>query len=205
MSQFVIGLTGGIGSGKTAVSNMFAELGIDIIDADIVARQVVEPDSPALHLIEQKFGSESLLADGNLNRQHLRQIVFTDPAKKTWLDNLLHPLIRERMIHQLQQATSAYCILAVPLLIENNMMAMVNRVLVVDVSEDIQLQRAANRDQQSIKQIQSIMANQSNRENRINHADDIINNDGSFESLKTQVEKLHQRYLTLSKQPTILG
>ncbi|MEP4888998.1 MAG: dephospho-CoA kinase [Aliiglaciecola sp.] len=195
MSDYVVGLTGGIGSGKTAVSDTFADLGIDVIDADIVAREVVEPGSPALHVIAKKFGDKSLLADGNLNRQYIREIVFSDPLLKTWLDNLLHPMIRKNMQRQLKQAKSPYCILAVPLLIENSMMAMVNRVLVVDVDEEVQLQRAANRDQQSSQQIKNIMANQVSREVRLSHADDVIDNNGPVENLKKQVEQLHQQYL----------
>ncbi|GAA6186267.1 MULTISPECIES: dephospho-CoA kinase [Alteromonadaceae] len=195
MSDYVVGLTGGIGSGKTAVSDLFADLGIDVIDADVLARQVVELGSPALHLIAQKFGKDSLLSDGNLNRQYIREIVFSDPLLKTWLDNLLHPLIRQNMQRQLKQAKSPYCILAVPLLIENNMMAMVNRVLVVDVSEDIQLQRAANRDQQSQQQIKNIMANQVSRKVRLKHADDVIDNNGPVDNLTNQVSQLHKQYL----------
>ncbi|GAB2702081.1 dephospho-CoA kinase [Aliiglaciecola sp. 3_MG-2023] len=204
MSDYVIGLTGGIGSGKTAVSDIFSDMGIDVIDADVIAREVVEPGSPALHVIAKKLGEKSLLADGNLNRQYVREVVFSDPKLKVWLDNLLHPMIRKNMQRQLKQAKSPYCILAVPLLVENNMMAMVNRVLVVDVCEDVQLQRASNRDQQSSQQIKNIMANQVSREVRLSHADDVIDNNGLIIDLKKQVEQLHQQYLVLANNQAVV-
>ena len=199
MSRFVVGLTGGIGSGKTAVSDRFSQLGIDIIDADIIARDVVAPKRPAVAQIEHYFGEKAVMADGNIDRQYLREKVFSNPQNKQWLDNLLHPLIRQSMIDQINQASSDYCILSVPLLVENNMTQMVQRVLVVDVDEQTQLARASARDQQSEQQIKNIMLNQASRQQRISKADDVIDNTGSLEYLHQQVDELHQQYLTFSR------
>ncbi|GAB3011434.1 dephospho-CoA kinase [Bowmanella dokdonensis] len=197
MSQLVIGLTGGIGSGKTRVSNLFAGKGIDIIDADVIARQVVEPGSPALQKITEHFGQAVLNTDGSLNRARLRERIFTHPEEKAWLNALLHPLIRQQMQQQAKSAQSPYCILAVPLLVENQLMALVDRVLVVDVDEQIQHQRVVQRDRVADEQVRSIMAAQASREARLAVADDIIDNSGPPEALDTQVETLHQAYLSL--------
>ncbi|GAA0859119.1 dephospho-CoA kinase [Aliiglaciecola litoralis] len=199
MSDFIVGITGGIGSGKTAVSDRFAKLGIDIVDADIVAREVVAPDSQAVAEIAAHFGPNALLSDGNLDRMYLRQAVFSSPSDKTWLDNLLHPLIRQQMLTQVKQATSAYCILSVPLLIENQLTSMVDRTLVVDVDEATQLARASSRDLQTETQIKNIMAHQASRAERLSHADDVIDNSGPEDQLDPQVQKLHQLYLKLSQ------
>ncbi len=153
MSHYIIGLTGGIGSGKTTIANMFAELGVDVIDADIIARQVVEPNTPALIAIQQRFGADMIAVDGQLNRSLLRTKVFNNEEDKSWLNNLLHPLIRQQMQSQTLAAQSPYCLLVVPLLIENNLTAMVNRVLVIDVDEQTQLQRASQRDNNSTQLI----------------------------------------------------
>ena len=200
MSSMVIGLTGGIGSGKTLVSDLFAKRGIEIIDADIIARQVVEPGEPALGKIAEKFGPEIINAQQQLNRKTLREKVFSDPDLKLWLDNLLHPLIRQRMIEQTEQALSPYCILAVPLLVENGMSAMVKRVLVVDVDESTQLQRASCRDNQSPEQIRKIMEAQATRAQRLAVADDVIDNNHSPDETELQVEKLHRSYLEAVKK-----
>ena len=199
MSNLVIGLTGGIGSGKTLVSDLFASFGIDIIDADIIARQVVDPGTPALDKIVEKLGPEMLDHQGNLNRKAMREQVFSNSELKSWLNNLLHPLIREEMIRQTQQAGSPYCILAVPLLVENGLNAMVDRVAVVDVGETLQLARASTRDGQSEAQIKQIMQAQATRAQRLAVADDVIDNNLSPENTKIQVEKLHNNYLDIVK------
>ena len=199
MSKIVIGLTGGIGSGKTLVSDLFAKRQIDIIDADIIAREVVAPGEPALVEIIKKFGQEIVDTQGHLNRQALRQQVFTDPELKHWLNNLLHPLIRKRMLSQTRDATSPYCILSVPLLVENGMTSMVDRVLVVDVEEQNQLLRASARDGQSEQQIRHIMDAQATRAQRLAVADDRIDNNHSVEETEKQVEKLHSYYLDIVK------
>jgi len=197
MSKLVIGLTGGIGSGKTAVSDLFAEKGITIVDADVVARQVVEKGSESLIKITEKFGPDSISQDGTLNRPYIRQLVFADKANKQWIDALLHPLIRNIMKRQTQQAESPYCILAVPLLVENGMNKMVDRVLVVDVDTSIQLQRASNRDGQTQQQVQRIIDSQASRKQRLAVADDVIDNSRTPTDLVSQVENLHQKYLNL--------
>lgn len=198
MSTVIIGLSGGIGSGKTTVSDKFAALGIDVIDADVIARQVVEPGSPALAAMVSKLGKTILSCDGSLNRSLLRQQVFAEPELKNWLNTLLHPLIREQMILQTQAAASAYCILSVPLLIENKLTKLVDRVLIVDVSEATQLARTVLRDNSNIEQINAIMQAQASRTERLSAADDVINNEGEADALDQQVTQLHHQYLQLA-------
>ncbi|WJG10198.1 dephospho-CoA kinase [Aliiglaciecola sp. LCG003] len=200
MSNFVVGLTGGIGSGKTAVSDLFAQKGISVVDADIIAREVVQAGSPALGQIAQRFGRQAILASGELNRGYLREVVFAQPEHKQWLDNLLHPLIRVAIVQQVAAATSPYCILAVPLLVENKMAAMVNRVLVVDVDEIVQLSRASARDGQSTEQIKNIMANQATRAQRLALADDVVDNNGLVGLLNEQVDHLDALYQHLAAE-----
>jgi len=200
MSDFIVGLTGGIGSGKTTVANLFIELGIDVIDADIIARDVVVKGSPALHAIRDHFGAEFIQIDGQLDRALLRQQIFSHDKDKLWLNNLLHPLIREQLFSQTKAASSPYCLLVAPLLIENNLTALVNRVLVVDVKESTQITRTTIRDKNSTAQIQAIINSQIGRESRLTHADDLLNNDdSSLTALKASVLELHQAYLTLAR------
>jgi len=200
MSKLIIGLTGGIGSGKTTITNYFEELGIDIIDADVIARDVVAVNSPALKSIAEHFGNEYLQADGQLNRALLRSRIFGNEADKIWLNELLHPLIRLGIVDKTKTAKSPYCILVAPLLIENNLLALVDRVLIVDVSEATQLARTLRRDSSSTKEIKAIIASQTSREVRIQSADDMINNDdSSLAEIKTVVLALNQKYLTLTK------
>lgn len=193
-----IGLTGGIGSGKTTVANCFEKLGVTIIDADKIAHLLTTKGSPLTEIIVNKFGTE-ILKENSLDRTALRKIVFDDPEKKLWLEQLLHPQIRKIMQEQAEKASSPYCILVIPLLIENNLMKTVDRVLVVDVSEATQLQRASERDQQHVEQIRAIIKAQCNRQQRLAVADDIINNENTFENVEQQVQKLHQFYLSLVK------
>lgn len=201
MSDFIVGLTGGIGSGKTTVANLFAEYGIEIIDADIIARDVVSIGSPALSHISGHFGADFIQADGQLNRVLLRKQIFSNEADKLWLNNLLHPLIRAQLIEQMKNAQSAYCLLVAPLLIENNLTMLVNHVLVVDVSESTQISRTTTRDNNSVTQVQAIITSQVSRKIRQTHADDILNNDNqSLEELKDSVANLHQNYLILASK-----
>ncbi|WP_305420780.1 dephospho-CoA kinase [Photobacterium leiognathi] len=197
--SLVIGLTGGIGSGKTTVANLFADTyGIDIIDADIVAREVVEPNTFGLNAIIEKCGKEILLEDGTLNRAKLRDAIFSQPKLKTWLNNLLHPLIREKMQQDINQSQSPYCLLVVPLMVENNLQTMTHRLLVVDVDEQVQIERTQQRDNVSIEQIKNILASQASREQRLDAADDVITNNGDNKALVSQVEQLHLQYLKMS-------
>ena len=202
MSHYVIGLSGGIGSGKTTVSDEFAKLGVTIVDADIIARQVVEPGTAAFTAIVEKFGAQVLNQQGSLDRSQLRQLVFSEPALKDWLNQLLHPLIRAQMQSQTQLATSDYCILSVPLLVENKLTTLVDRVLIVDVSEDTQLSRTVLRDNSNAEQIHAIMRAQASRSERLAAADDVINNEGQPQDLVEQVATLHQQYLQRAAHKT---
>jgi dephospho-CoA kinase len=197
MSDLVIGLTGGIASGKTTVSDKFASFGIDIIDADVIAREVVSQGTPGLQAIVEKFGPQILNDTHELDRQKLRKIVFADNTHKEWLNNLLHPLIREQMQIQTSRATSPYCILSVPLLVENQLANTVDRVLVVDIDEASQLKRAISRDKSEEAVIKGIMASQASRSERLAVADDVIKNDQDLDWLNKQVEELHKMYLNI--------
>lgn len=198
IKKVVIGLTGGIGSGKTTIANLFSDLSIDIVDADIAARKVVEPQSHALMKISQHFGAQFIQADGTLNRPLLRSQIFSNEQDKLWLNNLLHPLIRQTMLDEIQQSQSPYCLLVAPLLIENNLQSLVARILVIDISEAEQIKRSVLRDPSSSEEIKSIIASQIPREARLKHADDIIDNSESdLNFIKKSVIKLDQKYRKL--------
>jgi len=200
MAKLIIGLTGGIASGKTTVSDMFKSLSVDIIDADIIAREVVTPPSEALNAIAAHFGNDYLSADGELNRSLLRQKIFSAEEHKQWLNNLLHPLIRSRIIEQTARASSQYCILVAPLLIENNLVPLVDRVLVVDVTEGKQVERTMIRDNSLLHEVKAIIASQASRKQRLNMANDVIDNDNISEFvLKEIVTSLHKKFLNLTK------
>lgn len=191
----LIGLTGGIGSGKSVVAQFFADLGIVIIDADKIARNLVTSNSPVFNQIVDYFGPSILDAHGVLDRAQLRSLVFSDQQKRLWLEALLHPLILDEMLQQAQQAQSAYCILVIPLLIEKNIQDKVDRILLVDVQPEVQKQRVQQRDQLDPLQLDAILQAQLSREQRLQHADDIINNDQDLVHLKQQVLQLHEKYL----------
>ena len=201
---YVVGLTGGIGSGKSTIAELFAELGVSVIDADLVARQVVEKGSPLLAEIATHFGPEILLEDGALNRAALREKVFNHESEKQWLNQLLHPAIRHEMLQQLAAQDAPYCIFMVPLLIENKLTALCQRILVVDVSEQTQMTRASKRDNNQLALIKNIMQSQVSRSERLQHADDVINNDvdlrESLPQLKQKVLDLHHLYLQLAEK-----
>lgn len=199
MANYVVGLTGGIGSGKTAASDYFASLGIDIVDADVVARQVVAPGTSALKAIAEHFGEHLIQHDGTLDRKALRQIVFDNEQHKRWLNQLLHPLIRRQLLNQLQQATSTYVVLVAPLLLENELDQFCQRVLVIDVPEALQIERTVARDQSSSQQVEAIMAAQIPRQQRLQRADDIVSNHGDLNDLQQQLLSLHRHYLREAK------
>ncbi|MFT4836273.1 MAG: dephospho-CoA kinase [Psychromonas sp.] len=193
----IIGLTGGIGSGKSTVSRFFSELGVQIIDADLVARQVVEKGQPALRKIELHFGNK-VLTDGELNRTFLRQIVFKNEPEKLWLNNLLHPLIRVQMVEQLSKAKGDYVLLEAPLLFENNLNKLSDYDLVVDTCPALQVKRACARDGASKEDIDAIMASQIDRQTRLQKADFIIeNNDLTLLALKKRVLQLDTQFRKL--------
>lgn len=197
MKPWILGLTGGIGSGKSAVVEHFATLGVHWVDADQAARWVVEPGRPALGRIVERFGDSMLAADGALDRAALRARIFDDPEQRRWLEQLLHPLIGEAVDQYLAQADSPYAIMVSPLLIESGRYRQVDRILVVDVPEELQLQRAVRRDQASEAHIRAILQAQASREERLRHAHDVLLNDRDQAWLRAEVERLHQFYLTL--------
>jgi dephospho-CoA kinase len=194
----IVGLTGGIASGKTTVANFFISKGVDAVDADIVARQLVEPGRKALELIENHFGKDVLDKNGELDRPWLRRIIFANETERLWLDELLHPLIRAEMTRQLKACRSPYQLLIAPLLLENQLQPMVDRVLVVDVPIELQIKRTQARDGVSDEQAKQILKTQLPREQRLAAADDIIKNTGSLEAIKQRVDELHSFYLHLS-------
>ncbi|MBD1576553.1 MULTISPECIES: dephospho-CoA kinase [Vibrio] len=200
----IIGLTGGIGSGKTSIANLFHQhFNIDLVDADIVARQVVQPNTLGLNAIVQHFGDSILTDTGELDRRQLRERIFSAPSEKQWINDLLHPLIRTEIKRQLQHVTSPYVILVVPLLVESEWKNFVDRILVVDASEQTQIERTCSRDSTSQTQVRAILASQASRQERLSFADDVINNDADLnpqtqQALLLQVTALHQKYLDIS-------
>ncbi|HFQ5375284.1 TPA: dephospho-CoA kinase [Vibrio vulnificus] len=197
----VIGLTGGIASGKTTVANLFQQhFAIDIVDADIVARQVVAPGNAGLAAIVDHFGADILTREGELDRGQLRQRIFAHAEEKQWLNALLHPMIRRKMIEDLAQVSSPYALLVVPLLVENQLQTLCDRVLVVDVEEKTQLQRTMDRDGVDEQQVRAILKAQASRHERLALADDVIKNESKDQDLLQQITDLHQKYLAMSKQ-----
>lgn len=196
-AKFVVGLTGGIGSGKTTVAELFAELGVTVIDTDQLSRHLTQPGYPAYQQIIEKFGTGILLDDKQLNRKKIRKIIFADPAERHWLEKLLHPLIRDEMKRLVKLAKSVYCIIVIPLLFEGEPNSLLNRTLVVDAPEKLQISRTEKRDQHTPEEVKTIIKSQINRSKRLAAADDIIVNDGKLEDLKPQVKKLHKFYLSL--------
>ncbi|MCW3172547.1 dephospho-CoA kinase [Shewanella subflava] len=201
MAKFIVGLTGGIGSGKTTVANLFADLGITLVDADIVAKDVVAKGTEGLTRIIEHFGADVCQANGALNRTALREIIFNQPQQRDWLNNLLHPMIRQTMLKQVQQADSAYVIMVVPLLFENGLDKLVNSTLVVDVDSKLQISRTSARDKVATTQVEQIILSQMPREQRLSKADDIIDNQGDLNSLRSKVALLHHKYLELANKP----
>ncbi|MEX1265585.1 MAG: dephospho-CoA kinase [Woeseia sp.] len=193
-----IGLTGGIASGKSTVADQFAALGVPVIDTDVIARQVVEPGEPALAEIVSAFGEDILTDDGGLDRAAMRRIVFADDASRRQLEAILHPRIRKETMAQSVTAAGPYQVIVVPLLAESPMKDGMDRILVVDVPESVQLDRLLARDSESPEQARRIIAAQVSRADRLAIADDIIRNDGALADTKRQVRDLHQRYLALA-------
>ena len=200
--MLVVALTGGIGSGKTTVSDIFKSKNIPVIDTDIIARQLVEKDKPAYKKIIKLFGEEILDKDKNINRAKLRQLIFSCEEKRLQLEALLHPLIWQEVISQLESLNSAYCIVVVPLLFETaskDKKLHFDRIASVDITPEMQIKRVKARNNIDEKTINNILNSQVSRQTRLNAADDIISNTGSFDQLNQEVRKLHLRYLELSK------
>ena len=199
--MYVVAITGGIGSGKTTVANQFAALGIEVVDADLIAREVVAPGTPALAAIVNHFGPEILTEQGLLDRRVLRERIFSDPAAKSWLNALLHPIIRSEMLRQCAAVSSPYCLLVVPLLVENRLTELADRVLVIDVDEATQIERTCRRDGVSREQAQAILASQANRSERLAMADDVLDNQsGTTETIRERILALHETYLAFASQ-----
>ncbi len=201
--RFVVGLTGGIGSGKSAATQWFAKQGIDIIDADVIAHEVMAKGSKTLQKLQRKFGDWVIQDNGEMDRAAVRNLVFSSPDALMDLEAITHPAIREAAKTKLAASTSDYVILSAPLLIEGAEAGLANlcqRILVIDASEAIQLERASRRDAQSISRIKAIMANQLSREERCRHADDVVINDGNLDAFYEKLAPLHKLYLTQAKQ-----
>jgi dephospho-CoA kinase len=194
---FRVGLTGGIASGKSTVAKLFAALGVPVIDADELAREVVVPGSEVLARIHARFGNRVLAADGTLDRRVLRDIVFADPSARAELEALTHPAIRAAMEERSAVAGGTYQMLAIPLLIEKGGATPVDRILVVDCDEPLQIRRLQARDGSTLEQARAILAAQAPREARLRAADDVIVNDDGLQALRTQVERLHATYVRL--------
>ncbi|CAM4070494.1 dephospho-CoA kinase [Pseudomonas wadenswilerensis] len=196
-TPWILGLTGGIGSGKSAAAQRFVELGVHLVDADQAARWVVEPGRPALARIVERFGPGVLLEDGQLNRAALRELIFADPQQRLWLEALLHPLIGQEIFSYLAKAESPYAVFVSPLMVESGQYKRTDRLLVIDAPQALQVQRTLLRDQTSAEQVQAILKAQASREERLRHAHDVLVNDRDLDWLRSEVDRLHHFYLTL--------
>jgi|TARA_B100000902_G_scaffold399477_1_gene470531 dephospho-CoA kinase len=192
----IVGLTGGIGSGKTAVSDLFQDLGITIVDADLASRVVVEKGREELNKIAEHFGEDILNSNGELDRAKLREVIFNSEEEKLWLESLLHPAIASQIQKELDSSESPYTILVSPLLLETDQKNFCSTVLVVDVPVEIQIERTSKRDNVSEEQIKSIIASQIDRDSRLEQADEVILNDGSVQQLESKVQELHKKFLS---------
>lgn len=197
--SLVVALTGGIGSGKTTVSDMFAELGVAIIDSDILAREVVQPGHPALAEVTSAFGCDVLDEDGTINRAKLRERVFAAPDKRKTLEGILHPRIIAETNRRLEELEDSYCIVCIPLLFETGRQDQFDRTLVVDVPPEVQIERALKRDGSPRATIERILAAQVDRSRRLELADDVIDNSGDIERVRNEVDLLHHQYLELTQ------
>ena len=199
-APFRVALTGGIASGKTTVANLFAGLGVPLIDTDVIARQVVEPGEPALAQVVATFGPDMLDTDGRLDRRRMRERIFADPAAKHRLEAILHPAIRAEMEHQSKEAGGAYQVLVIPLLTEGKRRDHVDRVLLVDVPEELQVQRLMMRDGVTHEQARASLNAQATRADRLAMADDVVRNTGRVDDLRAEVAMLHTKYLALAAE-----
>jgi len=197
-TPYVVGLTGGIGSGKTTVSRMFAQHGVEVIDADEISRTLVMPGSNTLDSLVEHFGPGILDRDGSLRRDRLRGLIFNDPAERAWVEQLLHPLIRSSILGRIERSTSAFVLVVAPLLLESGTYGFVDRILVVDAPEALQLERTMLRDSATRDEVMRIMASQLPRGERLAAADDILDNSGDPLQLQDEVLKLKKRYEELA-------
>ncbi|MCK5002617.1 MAG: dephospho-CoA kinase [Gammaproteobacteria bacterium] len=194
-----IGLTGGIGSGKSTVADIFSSLGITIIDADLIAHQLTQPGNASFNEIKKLFGENFIDSNGELNRKKIAETIFSNPSKKTDLENILHPRIKQCMLQEIEQAKyNHYIVLVIPLLLESNFIDLVDRIIVVDADDDIRIQRIQQRDHRSEEQINDIINSQLDRNKRLQRADDILYNNGELGVLRDAVSRLHRQYLEMS-------
>ena len=193
----VIGLTGGIASGKTTIANFFEKLRVPVIDADEIAHDIIKPNTNIYQTIVSHFGRNILRDDQTIDRKKLRDVVFQNPRERQWLESLLHPVILHNMVEAIQNVNAPYCICVIPLLAESSGIDFIHRVLVVTSGKQLQLNRATKRDVASAESIENIMASQSSHEDRIKIANDVIENNGDLAQLEKKVAELHERYLKL--------
>jgi len=192
-----IGLTGGIGSGKSTACEIFSELGVPVVDADVIARKVVKPGMPALQLIIDEFGAKIITKDGCLNRNELRDRIFKNETDRRKLESILHPVIYKEIARQTKDIGLPYCIISIPLLLETGASDIFDRILVIDVSKELQISRASVRDNASLKNIETIIHSQISRDDRLAAADDMLNNEGDIENLRRQIYDLHRFYTSI--------
>ena len=197
---FVVGLTGGIGSGKSTAGHYFEALGIEVINVDLISKNLVETDLDLHFKISGYFGKKSLLGDGSLNRLYIRREIFNSSKKKMWLEELLHPLIKDQVLKSLECSLSEYVILESPLLLETDQYKLTDRILVIDVSKEVQILRVRKRDRISADDIEAIMTSQMPRMQKLKLANDVVENTGSIEKFKLKIECLHKNYLTLAEE-----
>lgn len=198
--MLVIGLTGGIGSGKTTAAHLFAKHGVPVIDADAIARDITQPGLPAYDAILSRYSAVILQDNRSLNRDLLRKIIFTDPAERAWLEKLLHPIIRQRMEESIKGLSAPYCIVVIPLLVESGPYPFIDRILVIDTPESKQLERVAVRDQTKSQQVEAILLTQAPRQQRLEAANDVIMNEGTLTELAMRIDLMHQAYLQLARE-----
>ena len=194
----IIGLTGGIGAGKSTVANLFKSYGVPIIDSDEITHQILNNDKVIQQAIVKKFGDQCLNTDNTINRKELRKIIFANQQDKYWLEELLHPIIAKAFIERTKNCHYPYCIIEIPLLVEAGMQDMVDRILTIDCSKEQQLERALSRGKHSELEIKAIIANQITRKQRITESNDIIENTSDLTNLKSHIEELHNLYLSLA-------
>ena len=196
---YTVALTGGIASGKSLVSDEFARLGVPVVDTDVIAHEIVEPGQPALEEIKKVFGPNIIDTDGRLKRSKLRKLIFSDTASRKKLESILHPRIRQNALEAVSRVTTKYCVLVIPLLAERASYPGIDRILVVDVDPEIQIERLISSDKGSLKQARQALDSQIGREQRLDLADDVLLNSGTPEQARQEVARLHQKYLKLSE------
>jgi len=198
--MMIIGLTGGIGSGKSTTADLFAQHAVPVIDTDIIAREIVEPGKPALSSLVAHFGEDICLNDGSLDRARLKQHILEDDTERQYLESVLHPVIRSTVEQRIRQLDSCYCIVVIPLLVETGSYSMLDRILVVDIPVDEQIRRTRQRDSMDEATIEAIIALQADREQRLEHAADIIDNSRDLAQLENDVSRLHEKYMAICGQ-----